>query len=270
MSDRYGAFVGEIRFDDELHLAGERLAVHDMRVTNAVAWWISAELIRRHPERLRVIEAHPGGGQYNCVSVFDLAGPSPEVVVHMNLDAGAHLTHGAWFHSEGGGERFNWPEVLLCEDRRSYVVEQIERVEGLPRPSSTPSTESASIGPMLISAFLERSVWGPSRWNAVNGVADSSDGFFIRSELFETVPAFTTLSGSERDFDRTPQYRFWFVGPGDPIDVFGLNDVSFVVDTWFGAFWRIGDAEPTDLLDVYRSVGRSLDALVSETCPSAF
>ena len=30
-------------------------------VLNALAWWIASELIRRHPNVLRVIETHPGG-----------------------------------------------------------------------------------------------------------------------------------------------------------------------------------------------------------------
>jgi hypothetical protein len=264
--------MGEIRFDEELHAAGEQCPVANTQLSQALAWWIASELVRRHPGELRVIETHPGGGQYNCVSVYRVTdGRGPEVVVHMNLDPGTHLTHGSWFSADGDGERFNWLEVLLCENRRSYVVEQLELAEHLSVPSRTPTTASSTIGPLVIAAFLERSAFGPACWDVVNGAADSSYGLGVRSELFEQFPGAAEWAARvEGDLEGSREYRFWFAGPTGPAGLFGLTEPSFVVDTWTGHLWRRDEPERHDLLARYVASGRSLDALVSAVCPPAF
>lgn len=262
--------MGEIRFDELLHFAGEEWSVQNTQLSTTLAWWVAAELVRRHPGELRVIETHPGGGQYNCVSVYRITDEDgPEVVVHMNVDAGAHLTHGSWF-DRGDDERFNWLEVLLCDNRRSYVVEQLERLGGLSSPTPTPRTTSESIGPMVISAFLERSVLGPARWTATNGVADSDGGLEVRRQLFDQFPdAAGHVSSVEGGLDGYGEYRFWFVGPAGDAGEFSLAEPAFVVDTWTGHLWARG-RDRIDLLEGYTTVDRSLDALVSSACPPAF
>lgn len=37
-------------------------------ILEAASWRLTAELVRRYPNRFSVIETHPGGGQYNCKS----------------------------------------------------------------------------------------------------------------------------------------------------------------------------------------------------------
>lgn len=237
-------------------------------MTTTLAWWVAAELVRRHPGELHVIETHPGGGQYDCVSIYRSSGRSgAEVVVHMNVTG--TLTHGTWFRD--GGERFNWLEVLLSANRRSYIVEQIERVEGLTSPPKTPSTDTSTVGPMLVAAFLERSVLGPARWCAVNGVADSSEGVHVRTECFEQFPdAERWCASVEGDFGGRREYRFWFVGEAGHAGAFSLERPAFAVDTWTGHLWRRDPGDRVDLLGEHMASARSLDALVSSVCPPAF
>ncbi len=60
-----------IEFERELHEAGEKLSGRiSASLIQAAAWWVAAELIRRHPDRLTVIETHHGGGIYDCLSIF--------------------------------------------------------------------------------------------------------------------------------------------------------------------------------------------------------
>ena len=33
------------------------------------SWRIVSELYRRHPGKFKIIETHPGGGQYDCLSL---------------------------------------------------------------------------------------------------------------------------------------------------------------------------------------------------------
>ena len=109
-----------IRFDVRLHELGEEVSL-PYPVKRALAWWIAAEMIRRHPADIRVIENHPGGGAYDCVSLYRRDTDQP--IVLMNLEG--HITHQPWFdnpdfkrHDEVDDPRFNWLEVLASENRR--------------------------------------------------------------------------------------------------------------------------------------------------------
>jgi hypothetical protein len=107
-----------IQFDVRLHDLGEQVDL-PYPVKRALAWWIAAEMIRRHPDDMRVIETHPGGGMYDCLSLYRRY-PQDSLVAHMNLVG--HITHESWFDDPGGGTRlgvadprFNWFEVLAAE-----------------------------------------------------------------------------------------------------------------------------------------------------------
>lgn len=41
----------------------------DPSVLEAASWRLASELVRRHPDRLRILRTHPGGGQYDCLTV---------------------------------------------------------------------------------------------------------------------------------------------------------------------------------------------------------
>jgi len=262
--------VGEIRFDERLHMQGEECPIEDTSISNALAWWVAAELLRRHPGALQVIETHPGGGQYNCVSVYrsPLSSPS-SALVDMNVDPGTHLTHASWF--DRMGERFNWLEVLLAADRREYVVEQLERVEGLTVPPRTPSTTEQSIGALVIASFLERSILGPSHWTAANAVGDGEYGANPRTDLLEALPELREEYGaaaSEPGIESL--YGVWFVGSASGGGPFAMDQPAFAVDLAGGRLWKPGGGSSIDLMAKYQSVDRSLDALVSAVCPPAF
>ena len=38
-------------------------------LTELASWTLATEVMRRAPELLRIIETHPGGGQYDCLSM---------------------------------------------------------------------------------------------------------------------------------------------------------------------------------------------------------
>ena len=40
-------------------------------ILEAASWRLTAELVRRYPDRFSVIETHPGGGQYDCITLID-------------------------------------------------------------------------------------------------------------------------------------------------------------------------------------------------------
>lgn len=51
----------------------------DRSVLEAASWRLASELARRHPDTTRLIRAHPGGGQYDCLRVMPTAGDKGDV-----------------------------------------------------------------------------------------------------------------------------------------------------------------------------------------------
>jgi hypothetical protein len=244
--------VTTIRLDPHLHHVGEGVAV-PLPIARAAAWWIAAELVRRHPGGLRVIETHPGGGLYDCISIYRTGSPDGEpLVAHLNLLG--HITHGRWFHGDaddGTDRRFNWFEVIASNDRRGYVIEQLERVEGLSSPKATPRTTRRSIGPLLL-AHAALTISAPhSRWNIRNAYCDTSG---YDSGLYEWARAFPDLDLTPRpgDLFGEPGYRYWGV----------LDDegrARCAIDTSRGLAWRADEpGRSIDLIGEYEKRQRDL------------
>jgi hypothetical protein len=231
-------------------------------VVRGLAWWVASELIRRHPDQLRVIETHPGGGQYDCLSIYHRRrNQESALIVHLNLLG--HLTHGTWFGAPEGGEgdnRFNWFEVLNARDRRSYVVKQLEAAAGLPSPNATPETTRRSIGPRALARFAASAALTTKRWSIVNGFLDTSYDAAVRTQYFEAFPG-ARLEPLRGDLLGQPAYRYWFV-------VDHRDRPQAAVDAERGLAWPFGDTGPgIDLLSRYRAAHSTIDHVVREVLP---
>jgi hypothetical protein len=191
------------------------------------------------------------------------------LIVYMNL--GGSITPGRWF-SDGTQKRFQWPEVILTPRRRQYVVEQIEREQGLQPPASTPATTRGSIGPRLIAGFFSRTALGRGGhppltergpgmpWTAFNGFGDT-DGYGggRRDDLFKAFPGLTERRQSQEPGPfGDPGYRYWFV-----LDRHEAPRVA--IDITSGTAWS-PDAEH-DLMHEYTEAGRRLDPVINELFP---
>ena len=253
--------MSELRFVPHVHQAGDSVAL-PYPIVNALAWWVTAELIRRHPNTLRVLETHPGGGQYDCLSLFRRDGDhhNPELVVHLNRSGS--ITPNSWFHSDGGGEpdRFNWLDVLAADDRRTHIVEQLEGSEGLGSPKSTPPTNRRSVGPRVLARFAASASLTTRRWDIRNGYLDTSGEEGGVNEFVDLFPGIT-LDPLPSDPGGEPSYRYWFVldHEGTPFTV---------IDVDRGLAWRRDrDGEQFDLMDIYKSSGGRIDAVARAVMP---
>lgn len=258
--------------DTDHHATGERVGVERHGLRQALAWQVAAEVARRHPGDILAVETHPGGGQYDCVTLFVRAeGDDAEHrggwrrCLDLNkatpLD---HLTHAGW---SGDGERFNWLDVLLSPDLRAQVIAPLERAEGLEAPASTPSTVASTVSVRLLAAFASRVAFTRKPWVLLNGYLDSDGGSEARDDLFAAVPAIGEHRQAHREDDLlgTPEYRYWFAVEGEPNN---HGRPHMAVDTRQGiAYTQTGTV---DLLDRYRDLGRRIDGLASEVCPPAY
>lgn len=255
-----------IVFNEPLHSIGERLAVPTFALRQALAWSVGAELVRRHPGQLRLIEVFPH--QYGPALGVWSPGEGRGSGQHLGLltiAAGAHITPSTVGWDRG---RFNWLDVLLAENRRTYVVSQLEPVFGLNTPTETPATQASSIGYRAIAAFLERTALGADRWVINGGATEDDDSVGVEEQMFQAMPA-AKADIANHDPDTHPWHmaesRYWF---GCPIHKGQPQPPTFAVDVVDGVVWR--DSEPVDLMERYRALDRKLDAVVSDAFPPAF
>lgn len=134
-------------------------------VRAAVTWRIIAELFRRHKQacRLRVLETHPGGGQYDCLSVGFNRGEV--LLVHMcDFNVGSqhlHLTH-PYAEPRARLQDLGWPNFndyvvpFLCAEDPKEVVDQVEALLGLPACPGLPPTTPPTLVCRVIAGVMER------------------------------------------------------------------------------------------------------------------
>ena len=244
-----------IQLDEELHARGEREQLSPEEV-RALAWDVAAVLIRRHPGRLWVVEAHPAP-TYDCLSILDVPprAAEPSFLVHLNLEG--HLTTMYDARMADPERRFNWFEVLHAPDRTEYVIKQLEGATGLRRLSSNPQLSRRSIGPAVLACLAAESCSGPVTWALRAGFGFDSDFEPFRVELFEQFPQLPTWE--LRNGDLPAACRFWFVlTPGD-VPVLAIDTERGIAHQLHGGSIQLHDAylaERRDLTSVIDSALR--------------
>jgi len=252
--------------DDGIHEFGERVFVPSFALRQALAWWVGAELVRRHPATIRLIEVFPH--QYgSALTVWDTSqgeDPSGRALAFLTVGESFHITPLVEPALEG---RLNWMDVLLAPNRRFDVVERLEGQLRLTPPAATPSTTAASIGPRVIAAFLQRTALERNRWVVTNGAFEEDDGTGTRHVLFDLMPEVA----ADRDRHQPGRHpldlvetRYWFLGPIKD-DEAGLPVRA--VDTTDGRIWL--DGRCVSLMDEFQRHGRNLDRVVSAVMPPA-
>ena len=184
-------------------------------LTELASWTLATEVMRRAPKLLRIIETHPGGGQYDCLSMV-------RMVPHLELCAfnrrGSFTAFGAFDSNAFGSDRWTqinvWERIARGESTRN-VLDDICALLHLQVPSPLPATTPASLTYRVITAMLRIKTFSPVRWCCLNGFLDSSgfEGCEIRRGLFAPFPAVKAPSNSERSEDPVLSRAtdFWFL-----------------------------------------------------------
>jgi len=221
------------------------------------SWWIASELARRHP-RLVVHEMHPGGGMYDVLALLDpAAGDFHEQTRVMINRTGSIQIH----HSTSSGLAdmvvASWEDALTTDDPHR-LVKAVEASAGL-GPSS-PATTERSIAYRFIATALAMTTHDRHRWDARNEFIDSSGDWWPGDP--ETHGFLSRYSAARADAGRAPGLGLW----GEPASHFwGVlrDDVPVALLSIEGRVYR--DETAMELLPIYRSVGRSMTRLVTET-----
>lgn len=211
------------------------------QMREVASWRLTSELVRRFPGAFRVIETHPAGGQYDCLTLLP---NDTSRLQRIDLNrVGSVWVHR---HNEAWPWRNPWAELVANDDPKDFLDRLCDETP-LARPGDIPPTSSATIGYRVVASLLTHAIFGRKHWECRNGCEDTSGyGGGARETLFDRFPgAAERLRVKEPDdlLDQ-PAYRFWFVLEDDrPVLAF---------EAMTGIAWTTSGRE-IDLLAKYRS-----------------
>ena len=210
------------------------------QLAHVLTWQLAAQLVRRHPEDLWVINTHPLDGFYDCLGICDLQTKGDRLLAHLNRrGSGLALPDGTvrrW--TRGWEEDDPRPWILRLEDRLGLTP---------PRGQLPPSTPS-SLAVRWIAQLLSIQLSGRDRWFVTGGAPRPAGG---------TEISFPGLPGVRNIDERS----CWTLGPGVDDRV---TDPQVVV-TVNGVVHRRGK-DPVNLSQRHTS-GSSMTRLVLDVVP---
>ena len=184
------------------------------QLLEAASWRIVSELIRRHPDRFKLIETHPGGGTYDCLSLHSKSTAKLFHIADFNRPGSFHVFHR--FGHDNDPEHIEsfeiWQRMMRTDNMKDVLDDVCSRIGLKPRkvPPSTPEV----LVYRFIAAFLSHAVFGREEWECRNGFFDSSgySDCSVRSE-FEQFPGAQERLQVRLDDDLLGEaaYRFWFL-----------------------------------------------------------
>jgi len=210
----------------------------------ARSWWLTAHLLAEVDRRLDVLETHPGGGQYDCLTLVTRATRAGDAHVHLNRAGSVHV-----FANPGWAWRGVWQELA---DGMPYplAAQLVAHHAGLRRRRPVWGAQARAAA--VLAAVLDAVPGVRVRW----GIEDSSDWGGRREDLLAVVGDAATGDAAQ---------RWWFVVPahgsqrpplaavdlvagrarpvlGQPLDLTGPGAASVLADAVRLAVALIGPA----------------------------
>lgn len=219
------------------------------RFVIAASWWVASELVRRNP-RLELIETHPGGGQYDCLSLVEAADGSWATLIDLNRAGSMHVQRVV------GGRPFaplSWDSAHRSDDAHD-AVRQLEAAAGLTPPQPAPATGPAALTYRVVARLLAAMVNDRRRWDVRNEQHDTSGWEGGPNNYLDAFPQLAAAVQTRRDDDvlGVPRYRYWaLLRDGDAVAVFDIDGLV-----------HLRDGRSHDLTHLYRERGRSLTAVL--------
>lgn len=210
------------------HTLGVRLLVVefagwvDGSMLEAASWRLASELSRRHPFTTRLIRAHPGGGQSDCLWFL----PTTDGPGDLRLNRNGTIQVLERFD----GRPADWPPTEWDDYFRADPREFLGRLEGaagLPSPQQVPAATPRTLTLRVLAAIASTGMKSVHPIEIVPGLTDTSGyGGGPNRTAFESFASIPTelLAAEPDDLFGEPGYRFWFVFRDDvPVLAFEQN-----------------------------------------------
>ena len=226
------------------------------KIEEIFSWRLMAEIWRRYPKQFDLIEAHPGGGQYDCL-VLLTKGQKPRFAIDVNRGGGSVHIHRDALGLVGDMTLYSdWMERMTGASPSGFL-DDIANEARLVIPKKLPASTPATLTYRYISDFLAHSISRLENWECRNGFEDTSGyGGGVRQSFFKQFPLLrkeTALRHGSPILGKY-EYNFWFLlKNGDPV---------LCLDT-SGMVFRL-DGACHDLVNLYRHY-RRIWPLISET-----
>ncbi len=209
------------------------------QLVEVASWRLLSELFRRYPLKYKLIETHPGGGMYDCLSIFC----DQKHIADFNRAGSFHVVH-----NPNAVPALDIWRLMVEEDVQS-VLNQVCRRLALKIPGKLPPSTPEVIVYRFIAAFLAHAAFGKEKWECRNGLFDTSG-----MDACNISPAFSVFPAAENrvrtvlpgDLHQEPAYRFWFIlHDGNPVMCFETT----------GTVWNL-DGQSFDLFKLYKKEKR--------------
>lgn len=166
------------------------------------SWSLASELTRRFPHRFRIIETHPGDGQYDCLTIV-------EGVRHI-----CDFNREGQFHPSGDQPPIDVWDLLEHGENPKHLLDRLCAALAISVPQFLPPCSPPILIYRLIAAHLRNTVFTPDTWSCINGFLDTSGwSSSVRDECFSVFPEAQRRQRIREDSDLSnqPAYRFWFL-----------------------------------------------------------
>lgn len=229
------------------------------QLVEVASWHMAAELVRRDPV-LRLIQTHPAGGTYDCLTLLGGTGPEPrngKLFLNRPGSATVFTRFDGRLAPEAEWQLDVWPLMASTSDPRS-TVDRVCDLSGIPKPPALPVSTRAVVSFRFIARVLQHSLFSRAQWRCVNAYHDSSgtDGSSLNEQLFENFPTARRAAEERRPDDvlGVAAYRFWFLTK---------DQTPLLCISSDGLLWNTG-GQRLDLFARYRNSGRNIERLVNE------
>lgn len=200
----------------------ERLVNRNIR--NAASWRIGAEIARRYPEEVVLLDSVPiDGVDYDCLRIVRLDGKG-EIDFNRNSWGRA----GGFVNDESVGAADFLLEWLSVPDRRR-VVRRVSEWLDLPAIKKLPATTPRVLAYRALAGFLQAHAMDRYRWSVDAAAVLVPDGVHRRSELIKRFPGLRIaqpVPESQVDLATDPAFRVWFICKNELPHVYVTADAS--------------------------------------------
>jgi len=176
------------------------------QIREALSWKLVAEFHRRHPKNLTVIEAHPGGGQYDCLGLV------------ADRKVLAYLNRAGEFTEMPRSRKIHWEDLwpkCLDEQGIGSVLDRMSEICGFSVPEPLPPTNAESLAYRIMAGLMSTLAFERNRWEWKNGQEDTA-GYGnqpARDRWFEKFPGSLEEMREHPEIGvfGIPNYGFWFL-----------------------------------------------------------